>query len=170
MTTAEEKPRAELGAIKIRKAERNDLDKINDVVATAIDTWNLTERVKRISLPLFRYQQHDFEHLHIVVAEGDDYAILGIAALQQTGTSGLPDEGLMPILQGLYIDPGYHRKGVGSLLLQSIEEIAVATEAAGLLVKAQPQAISFFEGHGFKLLPVDDNSLDYPYRLWKKWP
>jgi GNAT superfamily N-acetyltransferase len=167
MTTTGEKRRAEFGAIKIRKANQNDLDKINDVVATAIDTWNLTARVKRISLPLYRYQRHDLNHLQIMVAERDDDCILGIAALEQTGTSGLPHEGSSSTLQGLYVDPDHHRMGIGSLLLQSIEEIAVATEAEGLLVKAQAEAISFFKGHGFKLLPVEDNSRDYPYRLWK---
>ncbi len=167
MTTAEEKRRAELGAIKIRKANQNDLDKINNVITTAIDTWNLTERVKRISLPLYRYQQHDFKHVQIMAAEGDNDCILGIAALEQSDTSGLPDEGSSSTLQGLYVYPDHHRKGIGSLLLQSIEEIAVATATEGLLVKAQPEAVSFFEGRGFKLLPVEDTSRDYPYRLWK---
>ena len=167
MTTAGEKRRAALGAIGIRKAGQKDLDNINAVVATAIDTWNLTERVKRISLPLYRYQQHDLNYLQTMVAEGGDYCILGIAALEQSDTSGLPDEGSSATLQGLYVDPDHHHMGVGSLLLQSIEEIAMATEVEGLLVKAQPEAISFFEGHGFKLLPVEDTSRDYPYRLWK---
>ena len=167
MTTAGGKRRAALGAIGIRKAGQNDLDKINAVVATAIDTWNLTERVKRISLPLYRYQQHDLNHLQTMVAEGGDHCILGIAALEQSDTSGLPDEGSSATLQGLYVDPDHHHMGVGSLLLQSIEEIAIATEAEGLLVKARPEAISFFERHGFKLLPVEDTSRDYPYRLWK---
>ena len=167
MTSAETKRRAEFGMIKTRKANQNDLDKINDVVATAIDTWNLTERVKRISLPLYRYQQHDLKHVQIMAAENDNECILGVAVLEQSDTSGLPDEGSSATLQGLYVYPDHHRKGIGSLLLQSIEEIAVATGAEGLLVKAQPEAVLFFEGRGFKLLPVEDTSRDYPYRLWK---
>jgi N-acetylglutamate synthase-like GNAT family acetyltransferase len=167
MTSAETKRRAAFGAIKTRKANQNDLDKINEVVATAIDTWNLTERVKRISLPLYRYQQHDLNHLQTMVVEGADNCILGIAALEQSDPGGLPDEGSSATLQGLYVDPDHHHMGVGSLLLQNIEEIAMANAAEGLLVKAQPEAISFFEGHGFKLLPVEDDSRDYPYRLWK---
>ena len=37
----------------------------------------------------------------------------------------------------------------------------------GLLVKAQPDANSYFEKQGFECLPVNNINKDYPYRWWK---
>jgi hypothetical protein len=56
-----------------------------------------------------------------------------------------------------------------SLLLKRIEEIAALTDARGLLVKLQHQAVGFFVRLGFNTLPVEDDSRDYPYRLWKRF-
>ncbi|MFT4650146.1 MAG: hypothetical protein ACI9AP_000314, partial [Flavobacteriales bacterium] len=38
---------------------------------------------------------------------------------------------------------------------------------SGLLVKAQVDAVSFFNQAGFTKLPVEDYSRDYVYRYWK---
>ena len=151
----------------LRKADSDDLGHINDVIAAAMDTWLLAERVKRISLPLYRYQPYDLEHLKIVVAEIGASAIVGVAALEQGPASDFPCAQSASILHGLYVDPAHHGQGVGSLLLKRIEEIAALTDARGLLVKAQQDAVDYFAGRGFKTLPVKDESRDYPYRLWK---
>ena len=151
----------------LRKANSEDLDKINDVVAAAMDTWDLAARVKRISLPLYRYQPHDLEHLQIVIAEAGASDIVGVAALEQAPTSDFPAEPSASILHGLYVDPACHGKGIGGRLLKRVEEIAALTDARGLLVKAQHQAVEFFVRRGFKTLPIEDESRDYPYRLWK---
>ena len=153
----------------LRNADSDDLGNINDVIAAAMDTWDLAERVKRISLPLYRYQPHDLEHLQIVVAESRASGIVGVAALERAPASDFPDEPSTSILHGLYVDPAYHGKAVGSRLLKRIEEIAAATDARGLLVKAQHEAVGFFAHHGFNTLPVEDESRDYPYRLWKRF-
>jgi GNAT superfamily N-acetyltransferase len=153
----------------LRKADSDDLHNINDVIAAAMGTWDLAERVKRISLPLYRYQAHDLEHLQILVAESSASRIVGVAALEQSPAGDLPGEQSTSILHGLYVDPAYHGKGVGSLLLKRIEEIAALTDARDLLVKAQHEALGFFVRRGFKTLPVEDDSRDYPYRLWKRF-
>jgi hypothetical protein len=54
-------------------------------------------------------------------------------------------------------------------LLKRIEEIAALTDARGLLVKAQHEAVGFFVRRGLNTLPVEDDSRDYPYRLWKRF-
>ena len=166
MTTAGAKRAA---GFSLRQAGSDDLGNINEVIAAAMDTWDLAERVKRISLPLYRYQSHDLVHLHILVAESSASGIVGVATLEQARASGLADAQSTSILHGLYVDPSYHGKGIGSLLLKRIEEIAALTDARGLLVKAQHEAVGFFVHLGFKALPVEDESRDYPYRLWKRF-
>lgn len=170
MSTAAAKRAAGFTAgFSLRNADSDDLDNINHVIAAAMDTWDLAERVKRISLPLYRYQPHDLEHLQIVVAESGASGIVGVAALEQASAGDFPAEPSTSILHGLYVDPAYHGKAVGSRLLKRIEEIAAATDASGLLVKAQQEAVGFFAHHGFNTLPVEDESRDYPYRLWKRF-
>jgi N-acetylglutamate synthase-like GNAT family acetyltransferase len=166
MTTADAKLAA---GFSLRQADSDDLGNINDIIAAAMDTWDLAERVKRISLPLYRYQSHDLVHLQILIAESNASGIVGVAALEQAPTSDLPGAQSTSVLHGLYVEPSYHGKGVGSLLLKRIEEIAALTDARGLLVKAQHDAVGFFVHLGFKTLPVEDDSRDYPYRLWKRF-
>ena len=157
-------------AVSLRQADSDDLDDINNVIDAAMDSWGLAERVKRISQPLYRYQSHDLEHLQILVAESGASGIVGVATLEQTPASGFPGAQTTSILHGLYVDPAYHGKGIGSRLLTRIEEIATLTDARGLLVKAQREAVGFFAQFDFETLPVEDESRDYPYRLWKYFP
>lgn len=55
-------------------------------------TWNLPQRVKRLSLPSYRYTPLDFDHLEIVVAEDDQHNIIGIAAWEQASAKDTPAE------------------------------------------------------------------------------
>jgi len=54
------------GAVKLRGADPSDLYSINNLIAAAIGTWNLADRVKRISLPLYRYHEDDLREMQIV--------------------------------------------------------------------------------------------------------
>lgn len=155
------------GSINLRMAEGADLEAVNELIEVAMDTWDLSDRVKRISLPLYRYQAHDLEHLQVVVAETVDSRLVGVAAVEQP-VSGTHDTGCCTaMLHGIYVAADDHRKGIGSLLLASIEKLASRENVDGLLVKARPEASSFFRARGFAALPVDNHSRDYPYRYFK---
>jgi N-acetylglutamate synthase-like GNAT family acetyltransferase len=67
----------------------------------------------------------------------------------------------------LYVDPGLARQGLGTRLLQAVEEAARVLGVAGVLVKAQRDAEGFFLSRGFEALPVRDPDRHYPHRLWK---
>ena len=64
-------------AIWLRPATQVDLAAINAVIERAVMTWQLPERVKRLTLPSYRYSAHDLEHLHIVIAEDAERTVLG---------------------------------------------------------------------------------------------
>ncbi|MBW8330187.1 MAG: GNAT family N-acetyltransferase [Thiobacillus sp.] len=153
-------------AFRLRQAHADDLPAINGVVERAIATWKLPERVKRLSLPSYRYHAHDLVHLHLVVAEDTDHAQVGVAAWEPANPRDLPTGKNGLLLHGLYVDPAHQRRGVGSQLLDAATEAARTQGLAGVLVKAQADAIGFFEACGLQWLPVGDAARHYPHRFW----
>lgn len=152
-------------AITVRRAVLAELDTVNRIIERAVMGWRLAERVKRLSLPLYRYDQHDFETLELQVALSENGHIVGIAAWEQTGPADLEHTGLL--LHGLYVDPDAQRQGFGSRLLYAAEEAARSRGLDGVLIKAQRDAEPFFLAAGWQRLAVDETGSHYPHRLWK---
>jgi GNAT superfamily N-acetyltransferase len=154
-------------AIWLGEAAPSDLNDINNLIAAAIATWHLAERVKRISLPLYRYHENDLKEMQIIVAHSGEDDILGVAAVEPAYASdvfgGLPTS----LLHGIYVAPNLHRRGVGTRLIEKIENLAHSRGARVLLVKARPEAISFFKARGFGQLTTRDRRGDYPYQFFK---
>ena len=156
-----------MAAVHLRKAEEADLAALNAVIERAVVTWNLPERVKRLSLATYRYQPQDLAHLHLVVAEDAGEAIVGVAAWEPAAARDLPAGKHALLLHGLYVDPAHARRGIGSRLLEAALEAACEQGFDGLLVKAQSDATTFFAARGMEPLPVADAARDYPHRFWK---
>jgi len=153
-------------AVQLRQAA-SDLAALNAVIERAIMTWQLAERVKRVSLPSYRYHPHDLRHLHIVVAEDAAHAIIGVASWEPASPRDLPAGQRGLLLYGLYVDPAHLRRGVGTHLLDAALAAAQAQGFDGLLVKAQADANGFFSAQGMQRLPVVDPARDYPHRFWR---
>ena len=151
---------------RLRQAHTDDLPAINAIVERAIATWQLPERVKRLSLPSYRYHPHDLVHLHLVVAEDADHALVGVAAWEPANPRDLPAGNGGLLLHGLYVDPACKHQGVGSQLLAAAEAAASAQNLDGVLVKAQADANGFFEARGLQRLPSEDVARHYPHRFW----
>jgi N-acetylglutamate synthase-like GNAT family acetyltransferase len=151
---------------RLRQAHAEDLPALNGVIERAIAGWKLPERVKRLSLPSYRYQAHDLVHLHLVVAEDDEHALVGMAAWEPANPRDLPAGKTGLLLHGIYVDPGCQHQGVGSQLLDAAAAAARAQGLDGVLVKAQADANGFFDARGLQRLPVEDAMRDYPHRFW----
>jgi GNAT superfamily N-acetyltransferase len=156
--------------MNIRPARLADLESINRVISAAVMTWDLPERVKRLALSSYHYHAVDFAHFGMCVAEQHDQ-IVGVAAWEPADPRDLPDElavgahGLL--LHGLYVDPSHQRQGLGRLLLQPVLQAAQQASVAGVLVKAQSDAVPFFRALGWTELAVRDRVRDYPHRYWQ---
>jgi predicted N-acetyltransferase YhbS len=149
---------------KIINAQTSDLDQINAVIESAVMTWNLPERVKRLSLSTYFYNEIDLQHFTIHVAlEGD--TIIGLVACDTTPHT-VSDSKQALLIHGLYVSPEHHHKGVGTLLFQSALQLARQQQLDGLTVKAQADAKGFFEAQGMHKLEVEDTKKDYELRYW----
>ena len=152
---------------QLRPATAADIEALNGVVERAFMTWNLPERVKRLSLPSYRYRALDLDFQHIVVAETPTHGIIGVAAWEPAEPRDLPSGLTGLLLHGLYVEPAHIHRGIGSQLLDAALDAAREQGADGLLVKAQIDAVGFFVAHGMRLLPVRDTERDYPHRYWQ---
>ena len=153
--------------IALRQADTKDLAAINEIIDAAIMTWDLPERVKRLSLPSYHYKQHDLETLEMIVAEKDGQHIVGVAAWEPANTKDVPQGQRALFLHGIYVAPEQYRQGIGSRLLQAAELTALGKGYAGLLVKAHADAAGFFLAHGMQPLEIENEKRDYPHRYWK---
>ncbi|MEE4659154.1 MAG: GNAT family N-acetyltransferase [Halieaceae bacterium] len=154
-------------SITFRAACQADLPAINGVIERAIMTWGLPDRVKRLSLPLYRYNETDLGHLEVWVAE-DCGDIAGLAAWESAEAADLPEGRRGLLLHGLYVDPDRQGRGIGSRLLNACVARARELGLDGVLIKAQADAEPFFEKQGLERLPVRDESRDYALRYWHR--
>ena len=153
-------------AISLRLATLADLDAVNAVIEHAVMTWNLPERVKRLTLPSYRYQPHDLNHLQLMVAERAGAGIVGVAAWEPANARDLPAGKTGLLLHGLYVDPDRQHQGIGRQLLAA--GVAAAREQGynGVLVKAQADAEPFFLAQGLHRIECIDPARDYALRYW----
>lgn len=151
----------------LRAAVIADLEAINHCIADAIETWDLPARVKRLSLPLYRYHESDLDHLQLVVAESVSAGIVGVAAWEtDLPRDATPGRSAL-LLHGIYVAASHQCRGLGSQLLRSVESAAQTLGRDGTLVRAQTGATTFFASHGYQKLTVINPDRDYPYRYWK---
>lgn len=154
--------------VHIRPARQADLEAINRVIEAAVMTWDLPERVKRLSLPSYRYDAVDLEHLEIVLAEDYQHNIIGVAAWEQAEAKDIPAGHKALSLHGIYVEPAYHQQGIGSQLFHAVEEAVCKHGLDGLLVKAQEGSSGFFIAQNMEPLQVDDPMHHYANRFWKR--
>jgi N-acetylglutamate synthase-like GNAT family acetyltransferase len=147
--------------------QRGDLDSVNAIIKACITEWNLPDRVKRLSLNSYQYTVLDLEHLSAVVAVTRDNEIVGVAAWEHADTNDLPKNQHGVLLHGLYVQPRKQRRGIGKRLIKTALEDVRSQGLDGILVKAQNDAISYFQAQGFTMLPVENSERDYPHRWWK---
>ena len=155
------------GDIHIRPVDENDLEALNRVVEAAVMTWALPERVKRLSLQVYRYTRQHLAHLDMVVAEDQQGRIVGVAAWGDADPRDAPAGRRALLLHGIYVDSSLHRQGIGGRLFSAAETAVSQSQCDGLLVRAQQDATDFFISRGMRRLDVIEPLRQYANRLWK---
>lgn len=153
------------GRLHIRNARPHDLDSINQVVRAALTSWDLPERVKRLTLSSYLYNELDLRHLRILIATVED-TVVGLLAIEsEHSETDVPADSLL--IHGLFVDPAFHHQGIGTQLFRQAQQLACRMNASGLLVRAHKDAQGFFTAMDMQTLPVLDTTRDYALRYWK---
>jgi GNAT superfamily N-acetyltransferase len=142
-----------------------DLPAINSVIEQALASWDTAERVKRLALPVYRYQPEDLDHMWLLAAESTGGELVGVAALEEADGADLPQTGPGLLLHGIYVRPEAMGMGIGGRLVEVSAGIVRALGYDGLLVKSVRQSRGFFERCGLRALHQRGDK-DYPYRYW----
>jgi len=153
--------------IKIRTGNLSDLDNINTVIKAAILTWDLPERVKRLSTESYLYNTLDFEQIKFIVAVDKKKQIIGVAAWDKADIKDTPSACNAILLHGIYVSPLFHHQGIGTQFIEVINNIAKEGGYNGVFVKAHKDAVGFFISQGMKKLDIENPSLHYKNRFWK---
>ena len=99
--------------IQIRSGSDKDLEAVNQIVENCVRTWQIPERVKRLSMSSYLYSTIDLQHLDLLVAENPEADMTGVAAIEMAEPSDLPGNKSGLLLQGLYVAPDHQRQGIG---------------------------------------------------------
>lgn len=156
-----------LKPVTLRHVELADLDAVNAVIRSCVMGWDLPKRVKRLTISSYEYHPHDLDHFDLLMASMPRGEIAAVAAWEPATATDLPGDQKGILLHGLYVAPEYQHQGIGTRLLNAAIESARAQKVDGLLVKAQVDAVGFFQSWGFSHLPVGDENRDYLHRYWK---
>ncbi|MDA9918980.1 GNAT family N-acetyltransferase [Porticoccaceae bacterium] len=149
--------------MSIATGKKTDLDCINNVVAAAVMSWPMPERIKRLSVPVLSYDSEDFKHYRFVVyRQGGE--IKGVAAWNPEAPL-VTELGTGRLLHGLYISPDCQGRGYGRDLMAAVLCEAMTLGAEGLVIKAERPSIGFFEHCGLQPLSAT-GATDYPYQFW----
>lgn len=155
-----------MNEIIIRPARVQDLDEINRIIEAAMMTWDLPERVKRLTIPSYQYTEQDLQHMHIVVAEREQQ-LAGVAAWEQSKVKFEDGQQAVLLLHGVYVDPQQHRSGIGASLFAAAQQAAKTKGLNGILVKAQKGSEGFYTAMGMHTLAVSDIQRDFENRFYK---
>lgn len=153
--------------MKIRPIQPDELACVNEIIESCVMRWNIPERVKRLSLGMYRYNAVDLEHFEIMVAVTLAGELSGVAALESQAPCTLPGGKRGLLLHGLYVATHYQNQLVGSRLVATSLEAARENALDGLLVKAHSGATGYFMSRGFIKLPDESSGRNYPHLWWK---
>jgi predicted N-acetyltransferase YhbS len=152
--------------LNTRTATLADLPEINRIIEAAVMTWDLPDRVKRLSLPSYRYTELDLQYFDIVVATENGH-IVGVAAWEPAKPADAPKGHTAMLLHGVYVNPAHHRKGIGRRLFAAAEEAVAHKQLDGLVVKAQKGSEPFYTALGMRKLAADEKRREFENRYWK---
>jgi uncharacterized protein (TIGR03643 family) len=148
---------------EFKRADVGDLVEINALIEAAISGWSVSDRVKRLVLPFYRYDSQDLAHLRIDQLLQDG-SLAGVFAWEAAGLEDTIGREREALLHGIYVHPDLQGAGKGRLLLEHARRSATAAGFSGFIVKASKDATGFFERLG--LVPIASKSADYPYLYW----
>ncbi len=153
----------------VRVAGAEQLPEINRIIASSVQRWPCSDRLKRLALEPLRYRPCDLPDFEFFLCY-KAHAFLG-AAIWQPEVRLKTDQGSAEavLLHGLFVDEKAQGQGVGRRLLDEVAHRAVAQNFSGIYVRAERFSTSYFKQVGFRQLAREEGpgaaSVPYPYRF-----
>ena len=150
----------------IQTASVSDQSAINRVITDAVMAWPMTERAKRLIIPVLCYNADDLTFFQTIVWR-DNHEIVAVAAWDTTSRLIL-NKGRANLLHGLFVTPTAQGSGIGQILMAEVAKRLAQADPLldGLLIKAERVSVGFFEHCGLERIPAQVAE-DYPYQFWK---
>ncbi|MBD2462948.1 GNAT family N-acetyltransferase [Oscillatoria sp. FACHB-1407] len=128
--------------VHIRRSQPSDLDKILEVQATALRKLSITYNSTQVeSLVQSQANARSAGDEIGVVAEYEG-EIIGFAAIMTS----------KPSIAGVYVDPKHIRQGVGTQLLEAIEQIGMGRGDKTFDVMSSLATVDFYQARGYQIL------------------
>ncbi|UFI44244.1 GNAT family N-acetyltransferase [Pseudomonas savastanoi] len=138
--------------IKVRPARTADAGAISRVVLTALRTSNardypasVIERVQLSFSPAAIERLMQQRRMFVAVAVAVAVALEGEVVV---GTASLEGQ----VMRSVFVDPDWHRRGIGRLLMAELEHIARGAGLELLIVPSSLTAQEFYTALGFRLV------------------
>ncbi|KPX93132.1 Acetyltransferase [Pseudomonas amygdali pv. mori] len=132
--------------IKVRPARRGDADAISRVVLAALRTSNARDYpvsvIERVQLS---FSPSAIERL---MQQRRMFVAVAVAGEVVVGTASLEGQ----VVRSVFVDPDWHRRGVGRLLMAKLERVALETDIGLLIVPSSLTAQEFYKALGFRLV------------------
>ncbi|KPB32361.1 GNAT family N-acetyltransferase [Pseudomonas amygdali] len=132
--------------IKVRPARRADAGAISRVVLAALRTSNARDYpvsvIERVQLS---FSPSAIERL---MQQRRMFVAVAVAGEVVVGTASLEGQ----VVRSVFVDPDWHRRGVGRLLMAKLERVALETDIGLLIVPSSLTAQEFYKALGFRLV------------------
>lgn len=149
---------------RIEASTRGDLPAVNAVIERAVLQWPLPESLKRLVIPVLRYDDADSDHLQIFVCR-EAHQTVGVLALDYDDADA-EDQRRDVSLHGLYVEPRVQRHGLGKALVAFAEFQSGMHSRDAITLRAERISCGFFERCGYVHRPPATDA-DYPYTYRK---
>ena len=100
------------------------LDAINQVLASSITAWQLSDRLYRLSVNAFRYHHSDWIDHQSYGLRNEHNTLVEILVVNED-SSDLPDDHLCLQIQGLFIEKHNQKRRLGSRLIHEAAQVAL---------------------------------------------
>ncbi|ARA82878.1 GNAT family N-acetyltransferase [Pseudomonas amygdali] len=130
--------------IKVRPARRADADAISRVVLAALRTSNARD----YPVSVIERVQLSFSPSAIERLMQQRRMFVAVAVAVVVGTASLEGQ----VVRSVFVDPDWHRRGVGRLLMAKLERVALETDIGLLIVPSSLTAQEFYKALGFRLV------------------
>jgi maltose O-acetyltransferase len=155
----------DLQKIHIRKTEKSDSDFLSEIAFSAKKIWKYPNSYFEIWKQELTITEKYLERNIVFKAVYEDL-IIGFYSIVQNKSDFYSGEVFVKKgfwLDHLFVDPSYHRMGIGTLLIRHIKMIASKNEIRNLLIFADPYAKGFYDKIGAAFLYNSKSSI--PERL-----